>query len=222
MNHLRVMLADDHKILRQALRSVLEQESDIDIVGEAENGIEALSGALASTPDVVVMDIGMPGMNGIEVTRRVLKEHPEIGVVALSTYSDPRIALQMIEAGARGYVIKAAGSDELLRAVRAVANGEYYICPELTALLTKAERQIQDRRAQPRQDDGAEDRRLGQREREILQLLSDGRSAPEIAEQLHLAASVIEVHLAKMMHKLELKSITELTAHAILSAQQTI
>ena len=222
MNHLRVMLADDHKILRQALRSVLEQESDIDIVGEAENGIEALSEALASTPDVVVMDIGMPGMNGIEVTRRVLKEHPEIGVVALSTYSDPRIALQMIEAGARGYVIKAAGSDELLRAVRAVASGEYYICPELTALLTKAERQAQDRRAQPRQDDGTDDRRLGQREREILQLLSDGRSAPEIAEQLHLAASVIEVHLAKMMHKLELKSITELTAHAILSAQQTI
>jgi len=215
---LRVMLADDHKILRQALRAVLEQEADISAVTEAEDGTEALRQALADKPDVIVMDIGMPGMNGIEVTRRLLKDRPEIKVVALSTYSDPRIALQMLEAGACGYVVKAAGSEELLRAVRAVARGERYICPELAALLAKTEREAQDRRAQPRTADGSEDRRLGQREREILQLLSDGKSASEIAEHLHLAASMIDVHLSSMMRKLDLNNITELTTHAILHA----
>lgn len=215
---LRVMLADDHKILRQALRSVLEQDAGISVVTEAEDGPQALRRALEESPDVIVMDIGMPGLNGIEVTRRVLKERPEIRVVALSTYSDPRIAQQMLEAGARGYVVKAAGSEELLRAVRAVARGERYLCPELAALLTQAERETADRRMQPRAADGSEDRRLGLREREILQLLSDGKNACDIAEHLHLAASMVDLHLRNMMRKLELNNLTELTTHAILHA----
>ncbi len=213
---LRILLADDHKILRQALRSVLEREADICAVTEAGDGNEAIERAFEDTPDVIVMDIGMPGLNGIEVTRRVLKERPEIRVLALSTYSDARIALRILEAGALGYVVKAAGSEELLRAVRAVARGERYICPELALLLIQGERGTADRRAQPRAADGSEDRRLGKREREILRLLSDGRGVAEIAEDLRLSTSMVDVHLANMMRKLELTDIADLITHAIL------
>lgn len=217
--NLRVMLADDHKILREALRSVLEHEDDITVVAEASDGIEALRRAVEDSPDIIVMDIGMPGLDGIEVTRRVLKDCPAIKVVALSTYSDRRIALQMMEAGARGYVVKAAGGEELLRAIRAVASGENYLCPLIAAAMTDAERvREKDRRAKPRTADGSEDRRLGQREREILQLLSDGKGASEIALRLNIAPCTVEVHQSNIMRKLDLHSVAELTTYAILHA----
>ena len=211
---IRVMLADDHKILREALRAVLEHEPDIEVVAEARDGIEALELALESPPDIIVMDIGMPGLDGIEVTRRVLQEKPEIKVVALSTYSDRRIAQQMLEAGAKGYVVKAAGGDELLCAIRSVAAGQTYLCPEIAANMSDGQRARV--RQSPPELMVAEDRRLGKREREVLQLLSDGRSTAEIGEQLHIAVSTVEVHRLNIMRKLDLYSQAELTTYAIL------
>ena len=209
---IRVMLADDHRILREALRSVLEHEDDIEVVAEARDGIEALKLALENPPDVIVMDIGMPGLDGIEVTRRVLADNPAIKVVALSTYSDRRIAQQMIDAGATGYVVKAAGGDELLSALRAVSRGEVYLCPEVAANMAVGLRL----RASPPELMVSDDRRLGKREREVLQLLADGRSVAEISEHLRIACSTIEVHRLNIMRKLDLHSEAELTTYAIL------
>lgn len=124
---IRIMLIDDHKILRDALKTVLDREHDIALAGEASDGAEALKLVRENRPDVVVMDVGMPNMGGIETTRALLAEHPGLRVLALSTYSDRRIVLQMLDAGACGYVVKSAGRDELLRAIRAVAQGRTYL-----------------------------------------------------------------------------------------------
>jgi len=211
---IRVMLADDHKILREALRSVLEHEPDIEVVAEAKDGREAVELARTTSPDLIVMDIGMPGIDGIEATRRILTDNPAVKVVALSTYSDKRIAQQMIEAGAKGYVVKAAGGDELLNAVRAVMAGELYLCPEIAANMADG------LRAKVRQGPPdlvlPEERRLGKREREVLVLLFEGRSNAEIGKQLRIAPSVVEVHRLNIMRKLDLHSHAELTNYAIL------
>jgi len=212
--NIRVMLADDHKILREALRSVLEHESDIEVVAEAKDGREAIEMAQGAMPDLIVMDIGMPGVDGIEATRRILAGNPSIKVVALSTYSDKRIAQQMMEAGAKGYVVKAAGGDELLNAIRSVMGGENYVSPEIAANMGG------DLRAKVRQTPPdlivAEERRLSKRERDVLQLIIDARSNAQIGEELHIAPSTVEAHRLNIMRKLDLHSPAELTTYAIL------
>jgi len=205
---IRVMLVDDHKILRDALKGVLEREHDLAVVGEASDGAEALELARQLQPDVVLMDIGMPGIGGIEATRTLRAEWPETKVVALSTFSDRRIVLQMLDAGAGGYVVKSAGRDELLRAIRAVAHGKTYLCPDSSAVLVDSVRGKQAAEQTPRD-------LIGKREREVLQLLADGHTSPEIGERLHIATSTVEVHRRNIMRKLELHSIAELTKYAI-------
>ena len=212
--NIRVMLADDHKILREALRSVLEHESDIEVVAEAKDGKEAIDLALNANPDLIVMDIGMPGLDGIEATRRILAKNSAIKVVALSTYSDKRIAQQMIEAGAKGYVVKAAGGDELLNAIRSVMEGELYFSPEIAVNMVDAKK-ANVRRAAPDLV-VAEDRRLSKREREVLRFLIDARSDEEIGAHLRIALSTVEAHRLNIMRKLELTSPAELTTYAML------
>jgi len=211
---IRVMLADDHKILREALRSVLEHEPDIEVVAEAADGREAVEVAKSATPDLIVMDIGMPGLDGIEATRRILAGNPAIKVVALSTYSDKRIAQQMMEAGAKGYVVKAAGGDELLTAIRSVMGGDLYLSPEIAANMADGLRGKV--RQGPPDLIVAEDRRLSKRERDVLQLLIDARSNTEIGEQLHIAPSTVEAHRVNIMRKLDLHSPAELATYAII------
>jgi len=211
---IRVMLADDHRIMREALRSVLEQEPDIEVVAEAADGIEALRLADENAPDLVVMDIGMPGLDGIEVTRQLLKSHPAVKVVALSTYSDRRIAARMMEAGASGYVIKAAGSDELVRAMRAAVRDEIYLCSEIAGLMADSGRLRSGE--QRRERKRPHERRLGQREREVLQLLSDGKTADQIATRLNIATTTVEAHQRNIMRKLDVHSAAQLTTYAIL------
>jgi two-component system NarL family response regulator len=206
--NIRVLLVDDHKILREALHSALERESDVLIVGEACDGSEALQLARELKPDIVVMDIGLPLVSGIEVTRRLLRDHPQIHVLALSTFSDRRIVLQMLDAGASGYIVKSAGRDELLRGIRALAQGRTYLCPEVSAIVVDSVRG-----KKPAEKPHGE--RLGRREREVLQLLADGRTSPEIAVALHIATSTVEVHRRNIMRKLDLHSVAELTKYAI-------
>lgn len=206
---IRIMLIDDHKILRDALKTVLDREHDIVLAGEASDGVEALRLVREIRPDVAVMDVGMPNMGGIETTRALLAEHPELRVLALSTYSDRRIVLQMLDAGACGYVVKSAGRDELLRAIRAVAQGRTYLCPEVSAVV------IDTVRGGKKSIDKNGDIRLGRREREVLQLLAEGCTSPTIAGRLHIATSTVEVHRRNIMRKLDLHSVAELTKYAV-------
>lgn len=206
---IRIILIDDHKILRDALKTVLDREHDIVLAGEASDGAEALKLVRENRPDVVVMDVGMPNMGGIETTRALLAEHPGLRVLALSTYSDRRIVLQMLDAGACGYVVKSAGRDELLRAIRAVAQGRTYLCPEISAVV------IDTVRGGKKSIDKNGDIRLGRREREVLQLLAEGCTSPIIAGRLHIATSTVEVHRRNIMRKLDLHSVAELTKYAV-------
>lgn len=205
---IRIMLVDDHKILRDALKGVLDREHDITLVGEANDGAKALELARELQPDIILMDIGLPVMGGIDATRAILAEQPGVKVIALSTFSDRRIVLQMLDAGATGYVVKSAGRDELLRAIRAVANGRTYLCPDSSAVL------VESLRVKKTRDQSPGDQ-IGRREREVLQLLADGHTSPEIGERLHIATSTVEVHRRNLMRKLQLHSIAELTKYAV-------
>ena len=203
---IRVMLVDDHKIVREALSSVLEKEADIEVVGQAGDGESALGLVGRLRPQVIVMDIALPDISGIEVTRRVLAVQPEIRVLALSTYFDRRIVTQTLEAGATGYVNKAAGRDELLQGIRALAAGKPYLCQEIAAMLVKSP---------SGNDEFGGEAKLGRRELEVLQLLVDGHTSAKIAERLHIATSTVEVHRRNIMRKLNLHSVAELTKYAI-------
>jgi len=204
---IRLMLVDDHKMLREALRTILEKAGDIVVVAEAEDGLVALERARSFAPDVVVMDIGLVGMSGIETTRRMLAENPAIKVLGLSAIADRRMVTQMLEAGATGYVAKSAGSEELLRGIRAVAQGETYLYAEAAAAI------VDSMRKQSLQ--GKQSETLGRREREVLQLLAGGKTSVQIAGALGIAAGTVEVHRRNIMRKLDLHNVAELTKYAI-------
>jgi DNA-binding NarL/FixJ family response regulator len=205
---IRVLLADDHRVLRDALRTMLEKEPDIEVVGEAGDGRATLQLASELQPEVVVLDIAMPDLNGIEAAARLKARHPGIKVVALSAYSDKRFVLEMLKAGASGYVIKAAAGTELLRAIRAVAKGLSYLCPEAaSAAITD----IATDRSRP----SGSAIRLGHREREVLQLIAEGERSPAIAARLNISVATVEAHRRNIMRKLDLHSVAELTKYAI-------
>ena len=205
---IRIVLADDHKMILAALRSMLEKEIDIDVVGEAGDGAALLEVVARTTPDVAVVDIGMPGMNGVEATRRLLAGRPRLKVIALSAYDDKRFVLEMLNAGAKGYLVKASAGDELPRAIRAIAQGRTYLCPEVAGAIVEAAR---DKTSLA----GSSAVHLGRREREVLALLAEGKSSSEIAARMHIAASTLEVHRRNIMRKLDLHSVAELTKYAI-------
>ncbi len=202
---IRVLLADDHKIMRQALRALLEREKGIDVVAEAGNGQEVLDLAVRFAPDLVIMDVSMPGLNGIEATKQLLARQPAIKVIALSAYSDRRFVVGMLEAGASGYIIKAAAGEELIRAIYSVQNNRHYLCPEVSVALGDAVSE-QDKKG---------DVILGRREMEVLKLLAEGVRSPEIAARLNISPGTVEVHRRNIMHKLGLHSVAELTRYAI-------
>ncbi|MDH5275843.1 MAG: response regulator transcription factor [Gammaproteobacteria bacterium] len=206
----RVVIADDHSMLREALVHVLQHEGDIEVVGQADNGRQAVEMARDLAPDVLVMDIGMPDLNGVGATARIVARHPAIKVIALSAYSERRFVSEMFRAGAAGYVTKNAASTELLRAIRAVIKGDHYVCPELAAILVEV--------PQPVKPEGltvTEQPVLGRREKEVLQLIAEGLRGAEIARKLNLASSTVEVHRRNIMRKLDLHTIADLTRYAI-------
>jgi DNA-binding NarL/FixJ family response regulator len=210
----RVLLADDHKILRQGLRTLLEQEKDIQIVGEADNGRSSvkLTGELA--PDVVIMDVAMPDLNGIDATRRITEAEPRTRVLALSMHSDGRYVKGMLQAGARGYILKDCAAEELTHAIRTVMAGQIYVSPGVTGTI------VNDYVRQLTAAD--EPTTLTRREREVLQLLAEGGSTANIAAGLHLSVKTIETHRKRIMDKLDLRSIAELTKYAIREGITTV
>lgn len=206
---LRIVLADDHQMFRHALRALLENDPGIEVVGEAADG-EALLRLVEQTPvDIVCIDIGMPGMNGIEATRRLHAVRPDIRVIGLSAYADRQFVIDLLNAGAHGYVTKADASDELLRAIHNVRQGRTYLCPDVAGAIASALRFGTDAQASARQ--------LTARERQVLQLIAEGHTSARIADRLHIAASTVEVHRRNIMRKLDLHNVADLTRYAIVN-----
>jgi two-component system response regulator NreC len=207
---IRLLLVDDHAVVRTGLRMMLEGEKDMEIVGEAENASEALNQISQLKPEVVLMDIGLPDMSGIEATRQIKQLAPDIAIVALTIHEDEEYFFKMLDAGASGYVPKRAAPEELIKAIRVTAQGEVYLFPSLAKLLVS---DYLTQSNQPRNQatlDG-----LTPREFEVLTLLADGSSNAEIGEQLSISPKTVSRHRENIMGKLNLHSRSELVKYAI-------
>jgi two-component system NarL family response regulator len=200
-----VLLADDHRLVREALRDALARERDIRVVAEVGEGEAAVECVRKLHPDVVVLDIGLPDLNGIEAAARIQKLHTPTRIVALSAYSDKRFVTEMLRAGASAYVSKAAAGTELVVAIHAVAAGGSYLSPDVAGALV----------AEVRGATEGGQVRLGRREREVLRLIAEGDRSPAIADKLHIAVATVEVHRRNIMRKLGMHTVAELTRYAV-------
>jgi len=203
------IIVDDHIIMRDGLRRLLEEESDIEVVGEADNGRDAVKIVLEKTPDIVIMDVAMHDMNGIEATRQIKKENSKIKIIALSMHSERQIVIGMFRAGASAYLLKDSTSIELVEAIRAVYLGRKYLSEKISDIVIQ---EISDVRKDPGEIAIG---KLTQRESEILQLLSEGNSTKHIAEILFISPKTVESHRANIMDKLNIHNLPELTKYAI-------
>jgi DNA-binding NarL/FixJ family response regulator len=207
--NIKVLIADDHQIVREGLRSMLEKEPGINVVGEAEEGRTTLRLARDLTPDVIIMDVAMPELNGIEATRQILAESPNIKVIALSMHDDRRFVLNMIKAGAKGYLLKDSAFKDLAKAIRAVVANKTYLSSEIADVVVK------DYLATSTSGESSAFGLLSPREREVLQLIAEGKTTNQTAEQLHISIKTVETHRAQLMAKLKVKGVAELTKYAI-------
>jgi two-component system response regulator NreC len=210
MSEIRILLADDHTVMRAGLRLLLEREQDMVVVGEAEDGRRTVELAESQNPDVVVMDIAMPILNGIEATRQIAGKHPQIAVVILSMHSDESYVMRALKAGAKAYLLKDSAEVDLIRAVRSVKEGKSFFSPAVgKTLLEDYVRQLDQR--------GEEDtyELLTTREREILQLLAEGRSNKDVANMLNLSLYTVETHRSHILQKLGLHTIPDLILYAV-------
>jgi len=203
----RILIADDHPIVREGLATVLSQEDDIKVVGQASNGSEAVSKAKELHPDIILMDLQMPEMDGVEAMQRIKEEAPDIGIIILTTYDTDDYIFRGIEAGARAYLLKDSPPEEVLKAIRAVHKGESIIQPRVASRLLDRFSQLS--RA-PAPEEG-----LSQREIEVLQLIAKGAANKEIASQLFIGESTVKTHIIHIFNKLEVKDRTEAVTEAV-------
>jgi DNA-binding NarL/FixJ family response regulator len=206
---IRILLADDHKIIRDGLRSLLEKQPDLEVVAEAGNGAKTVKLAQKLKPDVVIMDITMPDLNGIEATYQIMAEFPNVKVIALSMHSDRRFVVGMLKAGASGYLLKDCAFDELIHTVHTVVSNRIYLTPGITDIV------VDDYLRQMSTTNSSVTSVLTAREREVLQLLAEGKTTKQIADHLYLSVKTIETHRRQIMLKLDIHSIAELTKYAI-------
>jgi len=206
----RVLLVDDHAMFRQALRGMLEKEAGIEVVGELGDGAQVEEAVARLTPDLVVMDISMPTVNGIEATRHLMARFPQLRIVALSAFGYKQFVMEMMEAGALAYVVKSSAGEQLMQAIQSALKGVPYLCPEATATMVAASRGNRGALGTAARVN------LGRREVEVLRLIAEGKSSPQIGQQLHIAASTVDVHRRNIMKKLDLHSVVDLTKYAIL------
>ena len=204
----KILLGDDHIMVRDGLKFLLKQIPDLEVVGEADNGRDIVRLSQKFSPDIVIMDIAMPELNGIEATRQILNENPEVKVIALSMHSSRRMVEEMIQAGAVGYVLKNSAFEELAEAVRNVRSNRAYISPSITAI-------VLEKIARPGSGEPTPSSVLSPREREVLQMLSEGKSTKEISAAINVSPSTVETHRRKIMQKLNIKTLPELTKFAI-------
>jgi two-component system response regulator NreC len=210
MDHVRVLIADDHGIVRTGIRHLLEQQTDMEVAGEAEDGREAVRLAQQLGPDVVVMDLAMPNLNGIEATAQIVKSNPNIRVIVLSMYDDEEYLVRALTAGVKGYLLKDSAQLDVVRAVRAVVTGRSFFSPTIAQkLVEEYTRQLQSKGLADSYD------LLTEREREILQLLAEGKSNREAAALLNVSPYTVETHRTHLMQKLNLHNTAELVLYAV-------
>lgn len=207
MNKIRILVVDDHAVLRDGIRALLALHDDIEVVGEASEGKEAVAKVQELMPDVVIMDIAMPGMDGLEATRRIRKKHPKIKVLVLTQHDNKEYILSVIKAGASGYVPKRALGSELVSAIRSVKEGDSFLYPSAASAL------IEDYLQQTRGEDPYD--QLTAREREIFKLIAEGHTSRKIADMLFLSLRTVQGHRLKIMEKLDLHNRTELIKYAM-------
>lgn len=207
---IRVLLVDDHRILREGVRALLADEPGIDVVGEAEDGESAIAQADRLAPDVILMDMVMPRLGGLEATARIKQLHPGIMILIMSMHDNDEYVQQVIKAGASGYVLKGVAADDLVRAIKAVRDGAPFVDPAIAAKLV--EDYVHRVRGELPDDPG---QLLTPREQEILKLVADGQSNHEIAARLYLSKKTVETHRANIMRKLDLHDVTELIKYAL-------
>ena len=213
---IKVLLVDDHAIIREGLRSLLEKQPEMEVIADTDDGRKALRLVRELSPDIVIMDITMPGLNGIEATRQITAEFPDVKVIALSIHSKRRYVADMLSAGATGYILKECLFDELVAAIKAVATGGRYLSPRITDVV------VSDyvKRLSASADSPFE--ALKAREREVLQLVAEGKSTKQIALELHVSIKTIEANRRQIMDKLNIHSIAELTKYAVREGLTTI
>ena len=206
---IRILLADDHKITREGLRSLISKQSDMKVVAEAENGRDAVGLAKELRPDVIIMDVSMPDLNGIEATKQILSESENVKVVALSMHSDNLFVSEMLKSGASGYMLKDCAFEELDRAIREVVRGNTYLSPMISGVV------VEDYLHRLNKSGAGESNILTDREREVLQLLAEGQSTKQIGLKLFISAKTVETHRRQIMNKLDMYTVAELTKYAI-------
>jgi len=213
---IKVLLVDDHAIIREGLRSLLEKQPEVEVIADTYDGRIALDLVRELLPNIVIMDISMPGLNGIEATRQIIAEFPDVKVIALSIHSKRRFVADMLSAGATGYILKECLFDELIQAIKAVAAGGRYLSPRITDVV------VSDyvKRLSATADSPLET--LKAREREVLQLVAEGKSTKQIALELHVSPKTIEANRRQIMEKLNIHSVAELTKYAVREGLTTL
>ncbi|MEJ2091463.1 MAG: response regulator transcription factor [Syntrophobacterales bacterium] len=206
---IRIIIADDHQIVRQGLKVLIEKEPDMQVVGEAEDGQSTVNLTKKLRPHVVLMDIKMPDLNGIEATRQILSELPDVKIIALSMYPDQRFVMNMLKSGARGYLLKDSAFEELAQAIRLVMANKTYLCPLVTEVVVK---DLVTLNPASNQTALAV---LTSREREVLRLLAEGKRTSQIAQLLDISVKTVDTHRQQIIHKLGIRSLAELTKYAI-------
>ena len=209
----RILLIDDHRILREGLRALLEREPDFEVIGEAEDGRTGVEMAKEAHPDIILMDISMPALNGIDAARQILAHSPPSRIIALTAHSDRNLVREILKAGAVGYVVKDSAVEELTSAVRTVLAGRVYLSPRVAGLVVEGF--VTERAAAAGIPAAGVFARLTAREREVLQLMAEGKATKEVAQALSVSVKTAETHRRAIMEKLDLHSVAELTKYAI-------
>ena len=210
MRKLRILLADDHIVMRTGLRALLERQANLEVVGESENGRETVALAASLKPDVVVMDVGMPVLNGIEATQTIVTQNPTVAVVILSMHADESYVMRALKAGARGYLLKDSAAADLIGAIQAISQGKSFFSPKVSRILAEDYVRVLKQK-------GAVDTYdlLTSREREILQLLAEGKTNKEVATALNISPYTVETHRSHILQKLNLHNSAELVLYAV-------
>ena len=213
---IKVLLVDDHAIIREGLRSLLEKQPEMEVIADTDDGRKAVELVRELLPDIVIMDISMPGLNGIEATRQITAEFPDVKVIALSIHSKRRFVADMLSAGATGYILKECLFDELVQAIKAVAAGGRYLSPRITdVVVSDYVKRLSSTAYSPFEA-------LKTREREVLQLVAEGKSTKQIALDLHVSSKTIEANRRQIMEKLNIHSVAELTKYAVREGLTTL
>ncbi len=207
-DNIRILLVDDHKMLLHSLKEAIDQEADLRVVAQAENGRQAVKLTRKYDPDIIIMDISMPELNGIEAVRQIIKERPKQKILTLSMHADKHYIMGMLRAGVSGYVLKTNAFEELAHAIRQVAEGNFYVSPEITGVVI-------DTAINDTNTPGIEEKELSSREVEVLQLIAEGKDNSYMAEKMNISKRTVEIHRQNLRKKLGIDTVAELTRYAI-------